>query len=603
MKSSFSSHISQQHCKWTSRHVSETCRQEPHQRLPTGENENSVVGEVPSTSELDGSQLEFHEHDTQPELPQEELNTEDDISLDDYTKAVALLYLKLQAKHHVSQTVIQDVVDGIIDITTISKEKMKVALKKSLLEKVPDLQQPEIESILDDVFSNDAVSIVHDQNTGKLRSTYMRNCYNKNNFNYTSPVSVKLGKDEQNIERFAHYVPIKKTLLSLFKDKGFHKQYEAPLQGNQNFFCDISDGSVFQNNELFSRIPGSLQIILYQDGFEIVNPLGSAKCKHKLLGVYFTLGNIYPYNRSKVDTLQLVLLCREADLKYFGPEKIFKPLVLDLMDLEATGIDIGNGQQVKGTLTCIVGDNLGSHSIGGFTEHFGGSSYSCRYCFMKMDDFKNGDRCSDPCRSKERYNQALKFLEENPGVSSFEGVKQDSVFNKLQNFHVCDGLPPCLGHDLFEGVVQYDLALCLKYFIREKKWFTVKDFNAALHALKLKGEDAKDRPVDIKDNLDKLRGHAVQNWCLLRNLPLIIGKRIRDIEDNVWSLCMMLRHIVELVCANKISAGQITYLRTLTTDYLDLRCLAFPEVQLRPKHHYLEHYADLIVKFGPLMRV
>jgi hypothetical protein len=32
--------------------------------------------------------------------------------------------------------------------------------------------------------------------------------------------------------------------------------------------------------------PNALQILLYQDEFEVVNPLGSAKGKHKLFAVY-----------------------------------------------------------------------------------------------------------------------------------------------------------------------------------------------------------------------------------------------------------------------------------------------------------------------------
>lgn len=40
------------------------------------------------------------------------------------------------------------------------------------------------------------------------------------------------------------------------------------------------------------------------------------------------------------------------------------------------------------------------------------------------------------------------------------GVKFDSVFNQLKYFHVCQpGLPPCLGHELFEEIVSVDLAM------------------------------------------------------------------------------------------------------------------------------------------------
>lgn len=42
----------------------------------------------------------------------------------------------------------------------------------------------------------------------------------------------------------------------------------------------------------------------------------------------------------------------------------------------------------------------------------------------------------------------------------------DSPFNHLSFFHVCQpGLPPCLGHDLFEDIVSSDLALFNGYLV------------------------------------------------------------------------------------------------------------------------------------------
>jgi len=41
----------------------------------------------------------------------------------------------------------------------------------------------------------------------------------------------------------------------------------------------------------------------------------------------------------------------------------------------------------------------------------------------------------------------------------------------------------------------------------------------------------------------------------------------------------------------------------LIEDYLDRRRSTFPDVALRPKHHYLIHYASLTRKFGPLMHL
>uniref|UniRef100_A0A3B1JNM8 Uncharacterized protein n=1 Tax=Astyanax mexicanus TaxID=7994 RepID=A0A3B1JNM8_ASTMX len=104
---------------------------------------------------------------------------------------------------------------------------------------------------------------------------------------------------------------------------------------------------VVLQNKLFQTEALSLALILYQDSFEVVNPLGSGKKKHKVLAVYLTLGDIQPYYRSNIDHMQLVLLCREQDFKYFG-QVVFSRLMADLKELEDSGIVLKDGRILRG---------------------------------------------------------------------------------------------------------------------------------------------------------------------------------------------------------------------------------------------------------------
>lgn len=52
--------------------------------------------------------------------------------------------------------------------------------------------------------------------------------------------------------------------------------------------------------------------------------------------------------------------------------------------------------------------------------------------------------------------------------------------------------------------------------------------------------------------------------------------------------------------ALKLSIGQVALLKSLILQYIELRVQLFPNVNLRPKHHFLVHYPYLIKKFGPL---
>lgn len=108
---------------------------------------------------------------------------------------------------------------------------------------------------------------------------------------------------------------------------------------------------------------------LYQDSFEVVNPLGSGKKRHKIPAVYFPVADTPPNGRSSMDQMQLVILCRDQDIfKYFGPDALFRLLISDFKDTEENGIILPDGYVYRRTLCAVAGDNLGSHNIGGFSE-------------------------------------------------------------------------------------------------------------------------------------------------------------------------------------------------------------------------------------------
>lgn len=48
---------------------------------------------------------------------------------------------------------------------------------------------------------------------------------------------------------------------------------------------------------------------------------------------------------------------------------MLEPLLKDITSLEEDGLYIPSlGKRLKGTVFCVVADNLGAHSIGGFVE-------------------------------------------------------------------------------------------------------------------------------------------------------------------------------------------------------------------------------------------
>lgn len=258
--------------------------------------------------------------------------------------------------------------------------------------------------------------------------------------------------------------------------------------------------------------------------------------------------------------MQLIMLCREKDFKYFGHERVFSELVADMKDLEENGVALSDQSVVKGSLYCIAGGNLGSHSIGGFTENFSQSKYAGIVCTV------------------ERYSAAVNQLR-TKDATEIEGIKFNSIFNSLNNFKVCQlDLLSCLGHDIFDGVLSYDVDLYNKYFVK-KKWFTYPILNRRISQFKYNGSDSFSKPCKVNSRGLKLTGQVIKNWNL-RLLPVILGNKVLDPADEVWQLILQLKDMD-----------------------LESRKAAFPEVGPKAKHHYLRHYPGPILKFGPLIRL
>ena len=595
VKSTFSSHLSRKHRTWSLSLLSDSICES---RSPDHSSDNFQC------AEQQGSHVEIDNKFEEDNLCDD---CDTDTSLlfvtdqDQFVHSLALFYLKLQSKFLLPSAVIQNIIDEFQQIHILGKARLLSKLKEKLT--ALDIQENHVSNLLKEISADDLFSAC---NTGILRSDKTRKSFFKSHFGYVEPVEIYLGQDANATQRYCQYVPIDKSLVTLFKQESVKSQHAETrmLAHKPDVFEDVSDGSVFRSNELFRKQSSALRLILYQDAFEVVNPLGSGKKKHKVLAVYFTLADIPPFNRSNIDHMQLVLLCREADFKHFGHKAVFGNLIKDLKSLEETGVTLPDGNTLKGTLCAIAGDNLGSHAIGGFTENFSTSQYCCRYCLIDRKTFQSNPNSSAPKRTIQNYEDSIDELQRDPDATHF-GIKFPSIFNELNYFHTCQpGLPPCLGHDLFEGVLSRDLSLFIKHFVKVNKYFTYVQLNRRIACFKYLGSDANNKPSEVSINGDKLGGHAIQNWCLMRLLPLIIGDRIKDpVNDEVWVLCLKLREIVELACAPKVSSNQIAHLKVLTEDYLDMRHDLFPNQPITPKHHYLSHYPKLILQFGPLIRL
>jgi hypothetical protein len=581
VRTSFASHLSRDHVQWTS------------DNLKADINCSLVTNEETLSEQAHG-------------LVTEECGDEDDIendmvsiSKDQFATNLSLFFVKLSTQLLIPETSVQIIAEELLNISALNQMFIKESVVKALNSSSAG---GDVVSIVEQAMDDNDVLKECLKDGGLLSTSSRRATHVKHNFNYVEPQSIFVGVSNKNKSRYCHYIPIKKSLTTLLNYSSVLKQCKAVRASNNGILADFTDGSVYKKNTADSS-KKYLSLILFQDSFEVANPLGSAKKKHKVLGVYFVLGNLETYNRSNIDHTQLVLLALETDVSRIG-NQIFKQLVDDLQELESDGIEVEN-EKFYVVLTAIAGDNLGSHWLGGFVTNFSSSSHMCRFCTLTKAELDGGciSEQSDRIRTPESYNSAVARLDSND-TGMIEGIKFQSLFNKLTHFHVCNpGLPPCVAHDLFEGVVAYDLALCLRHYVK-LKLFTVKQLNDRIANISLSGSDANVRPAALSVGLDRLSGSASQNWCFLRILPLLlVGFVPAGEDDSVFEAIMLLRTIVEHVMAPTISVGQVAFMNTLIIDYVERRKILFPNNPLRPKHHYLTHYAFLTMSLGPLVRL
>lgn len=95
-------------------------------------------------------------------------------------------------------------------------------------------------------------------------------------------------------------------------------------------------------------------------------------------------------------------------------------------------------------------------------------------------------------------------------------------------------------------------------------------------------------------------GNTHENWALLRLLPCLIGNIVPEGEP-AWQVITDLKDIAELVVAPVHNDETIAYLEGRIFDHRQRYLELFPHVKLLPKHHYLEHYPQMIHCFGSLI--
>ena len=117
--------------------------------------------------------------------------------------------------------------------------------------------------------------------------------YCKSKLEITEPVDYSLRDPSGRKVGSYSYVPICDVLQKycIREDVWDSMQRERNCERDVHVLTDYRDGFYFRNHKFFADNPDALRLHLYEDEFEVCNPLGSKRNKHKLCTFYYIVGN------------------------------------------------------------------------------------------------------------------------------------------------------------------------------------------------------------------------------------------------------------------------------------------------------------------------
>ncbi|XP_064483298.1 uncharacterized protein LOC135396201 [Ornithodoros turicata] len=349
----------------------------------------------------------------------------------------------------------------------------------------------------------------------------------------------------------------------------------------------------------------TLLLLLYTDELEIVNPLGAARGKYKIVCVYFSVLNLHPKYRSELQYIHLILLARNLHVQKYGMDELLKPMIEDLNEIEKSGIFVNLGnmlRRVKVKGFCFCGDNLSLNRIGGFTCCFSAGRV-CRFCLASSGNLSRLTTEEDcVVRCLDAHKRHLSCIEVNPAMGKkIYGVTGPSPLLKVPGFDVTTQLPPDIMHDILEGSFEHVLRQVLSALINQG--ILTYDDLGKISTFTYGFHDKKTRPEPLSKSFingnSNLKGTASQKWCPMRLLPLILGDCV-PLENPDWEVLLLYCEVASLCFAPEISLDFVAYLRVRIQELLCLFVARYPGASLKPKLRYLVHYPRFIVQLGPL---
>lgn len=246
-------------------------------------------------------------------------------------------------------------------------------------------------------------------------------------------------------------------------------------------------------------------------------------------------------------------------------------------------------------LGLILGDNKGVNDACGYAKSHAANHF-CRFCRMhKKRTHRSTIQNDKMMRNEKDYEKDVKKKN-----LKLTGVSERSIVNLIACSHVTNSVGVDIMHDLYEGILHYNMCEIILRFIGEG-YITLEIFNKLKDDLLYGETEAGNKSPSITmERLEskKLLMSASEMQCFTHHFGLIVGNFIPK-EDPAWKFYIQNLKFLDLVYLPSYSENDIIIL-TETIAKMNQMYQDIFNQNLKPKHHIITHYPTLIKRYGPL---
>lgn len=139
------------------------------------------------------------------------------------------------------------------------------------------------------------------------------------------------------------------------------------------------------------------------------------------------------------------------------------------------------------------------------------------------------------------------------------------------------------------------------YFLNSDT-FTLESLNSRKQSFQYGETEIGNISPDIKLEYlrkNKLNMSARESLCFVHHFGLMVAGDLIPFDDPVWNCYLLLCKFLDYVHMPSVNSD-ILKLIQVTAEELNCEFIRLFSEDLRPKHHFLLHYANIIEQSGPL---